>query len=147
MFWRPWPSERPLTPECSPSQTSLQAKRLLRERSPGRWWEERSSAVTAGAGSELGIAVQVAIVGSSGVVGGIAERGIKTGSLNEAMKNPGEMAKDFATTAAGYGVSKTVEALATTAERGAVQSLSAQQARATTAVPLPTFSIQAIGRA
>ncbi|MDP9113201.1 MAG: RHS repeat-associated core domain-containing protein [Acidobacteriota bacterium] len=88
---------------------------------------------TAGAGTELGIAVQVAIVGSSGMVGGIAERGIKSGSLNEAMKNPGEMATDFATTAVGHGVSKTVEALATTAERGAVQSLSAQQARATTA--------------
>jgi RHS repeat-associated protein len=88
---------------------------------------------TAGAGTELGIAVQVAIVGSSGMVAGVAERGIKTGSMDEATMNPGELATDFATTAIGHGVGKTVETLATTAERGAVQNLSAQQARATTA--------------
>lgn len=87
---------------------------------------------TAGAGTELGLAVQVAIVGSSGVVAGVAERGIKTGSLDEATKNPTEIVTDFATTAVGHGLGKTVEALATTTERGAVQTLSTQQARAKT---------------
>jgi len=50
---------------------------------------------TAGAASELGVAVQLAIVGDAGVVGGVAERTINTGSLDKATENPTEMVQDL----------------------------------------------------
>ncbi|MFZ5927626.1 MAG: RHS repeat domain-containing protein [Acidobacteriota bacterium] len=87
---------------------------------------------TAGAASELGLAVQVAIVGDAGVVGGIAERAIKTGSMNEAMKNPGDIVTDFATNAGGHAVNKAAEAVVKTVAGGAIEELSRQAARAQT---------------
>jgi RHS repeat-associated protein len=88
---------------------------------------------TAGAASELGIAVQVAIVGDAGVIGGIAERTIKTGSLDKATENPTEIVADFATNAAGHGLVKTTEAIVTKVAGGAVENLSNQASRARTA--------------
>jgi RHS repeat-associated protein len=87
---------------------------------------------TAGAASELGVALQVAIVGDAGVVGGIAERTIKTGSLDKAMENPVEIGADFATNAAGHGLVKAGEAVVTKVAGGAVETLSNQASRAQT---------------
>ncbi len=88
---------------------------------------------TAGAASELGIAVQVAIVGDAGVVGGIAERTITTGSIDKATENPVEIGTDFVTNAAGHGLVKTTEAVVTKVAGGAVENLSNQASRAQTA--------------
>lgn len=88
---------------------------------------------TAGAASELGIAVQVAIVGDAGVVGGVAERTINTGSLNKATENPTEIVTDFATSAAGHGVNRAAEAVIGKVAGGAVRELTRQEGHAQTA--------------
>lgn len=88
---------------------------------------------TAGAASELGVAVQVAIVGDAGVVGGVAERTINTGSVNRATENPTEIVTDFATSAAGHGVNKAAEAVVGKVAGGAVRELTRQEGRAQTA--------------
>ena len=87
---------------------------------------------TGGAAAPLSIPLQAAAVGSAGVIGGVAERGIKTGSLDKATQNPADFAKDFAAAAVSNAVAGKAAAVATTSERGAVESLSAQQGRTTT---------------
>jgi RHS repeat-associated protein len=87
---------------------------------------------TAGAASELGLAVQVAIVGDAGVVAGITERSITSGSINEAMGSPGEMAGDFVSNAAGHGLVRAAEGVVTRVSGGAVENLSDQLPRART---------------
>jgi RHS repeat-associated protein len=94
-----------------------------------------NGAIVGGSGglaAELGIAVQVAIVGSSGVVGGIAERAINTGSMSRAMQNPTEFAVDFASNAVGHGLVRAAESVVTKTAGGAVETLSRQAERAQT---------------
>lgn len=87
---------------------------------------------TAGMASEFGLAVQIAIVGDSGVVAGIAERSITSGSVNEALSSPGEIAGDFASNAAGHGLLKAVEGAVAIVSGGAVENLTDQLQRART---------------
>lgn len=88
---------------------------------------------SAGIATEAGVAVQIAIAGSAGMVGGIAERGINTGSLDEATKDPTEIGRDFVTNGVARGVIKSAEAVVTKVAGGAVESLSNQAGRAQTA--------------
>jgi RHS repeat-associated protein len=71
--------------------------------------------------------------GAGGVIGGVAERTITTGSLNEAVREPDEMVRDAvtggATEALGRGGEKVVEKVA----GGAVAALEKQLPRARTA--------------
>lgn len=87
---------------------------------------------TAGLATELGVAVQVAIVGSAGVVGGVAERAIITGSLDKALEDPIDLAKDFATNATGHGINQVTETVVTKVAGGAVETLSSRVGKART---------------
>jgi RHS repeat-associated protein len=81
---------------------------------------------SAGLASEAGIAVQLAIAGDAGLVGGVADRTIQTGSLDKAMADPVQMGTDFATNVAGHGITTAVEEGVAKLSGGAVESLSKQ---------------------
>jgi RHS repeat-associated protein len=85
-----------------------------------------------GAASEAGIAVQIAIAGDAGMVAGITERAINTGSMDKATDNLVEIGTDFGTNAAGHGLVKTTEAVVTKVAGGAVENLSNQASKART---------------
>jgi outer membrane lipoprotein SlyB len=83
-----------------------------------------------GAATGEGIALQIAIAGDAGVVAGVAERAVKTGSMEEATGNPVEIATDFAANAAGEGVVQAGESLVKKAAGGAVRALEEQSGTA-----------------
>lgn len=87
---------------------------------------------TGGAAAPLSIPLEVAAVGSAGMVGGVAQRAISTGSMNETTKNPGDLGKDFVAAATVNRGANLVTTAATGSERGAVAELSRQQGRTTT---------------
>jgi RHS repeat-associated protein len=74
--------------------------------------------------------IQAAIVGSGSVVGGVAERTIKTGSIDKATDSPKEMLKDAAIGAAGHIANKSAEVGVGKVAGGAVRKLGSQVERA-----------------
>jgi len=77
---------------------------------------------SAGLATEEGVAIQIAIAGNSSIVGGIVERGIKTGSADEALK-PTEVLKDAGTGMLGGAIGKGVESAVEKVAGGEVKAL------------------------
>jgi RHS repeat-associated protein len=88
---------------------------------------------TAGAATELGVALQAAIVADASVVGGIAERTINSGNVSQALADPAEIGRDALVGAGGQLINKSAEALVERVAGGAVQNLTDQLGRARTA--------------